>query len=110
MGGCNDDPGGWSLESGAYPDELGEGVVDEGPAGHEETAPWTQVVEEEQLLVLGGGEREPEPEKQREREKQTKDTSAISNLHYRLLVKYQYNAKNTTKSIQSYPLNLTLLL
>ena len=53
---------------GAYPDELGEGVVDEGPARQEETAPWTQVMEEEQLLVLRGGEGKKERKKDRARE------------------------------------------
>lgn len=38
--------------AGPYPDELGQGVVDEGSAGQEEAAAGAQVMEEEQLLVL----------------------------------------------------------
>lgn len=35
-----------------YSDELNQGVVEEGSLRQEETAPWTQVMEEEQVLLL----------------------------------------------------------
>lgn len=37
---------------GPYPDELCQGVVDEGSAGQKEAAARAQLMEEEQLLVL----------------------------------------------------------
>lgn len=36
----------------SYPDEVSESVVDVGTTWHEKATAWTQVVEEEQLLVL----------------------------------------------------------
>lgn len=35
-----------------YSDELNQGVIDEGPLRKEEAAPWTQVMEKEQVLLL----------------------------------------------------------
>lgn len=35
-----------------YSDELSQGVIDEGPFRKKEAAPWTQVMEEEQVLLL----------------------------------------------------------
>lgn len=40
------------LTAPTYSDELNQGVVDEGPLRQEEAAPWTQVMEEEQVLLL----------------------------------------------------------
>lgn len=37
----------------SYPDELCQGAVDVSSSGQKETAARTQIVEEEQLLVLG---------------------------------------------------------
>lgn len=35
-----------------YSDELNQSVIDEGPFRKKEAAPWTQVMEEEQVLLL----------------------------------------------------------
>lgn len=41
----------------SYPDELCECVVDVGSAWHEETTAGTQIMEEEQLLILWSREK-----------------------------------------------------
>lgn len=38
-----------------YSDEFNQGVVEEGSFRQEEAAPWTQVMEEEQVLLLNNG-------------------------------------------------------
>lgn len=44
----------------SYPDEVSESVVDVGTTWHEKATAWTQVVEEEQLLVLWNRQKERE--------------------------------------------------